>query len=395
VEKFKQGILTSTRRDILALREELEEAGDLIDTQPFLLEIERIEKELIKKGYFDRELNLVEKKLEKKTLTQIEQEGRKIEQQLRSLEGLAAGAYREKVDHFLERYRRDMELLRESGFGIGGSYSEFTVVERRHAQSLEELTGKKREGEEIFTRAMKKGLEECFHLIAIAQEQGEDLEESLRELERLKELSSHREKVARLVRLKEDVSRHVEKPFLEKKKEVEDFVGRALSIMDRDFIEEEAESLREVERELARVKGPAQMIVLENLQRKAREGGLKAMRGLSTRVENLARELDREVEDRRGAIEELKSVEDFNLFARKAGEALEELVEELEKSHIENKILSSYSKVEPLIDKLLKGRKSVSMEEVKVKYAESFMKRYAERHPGVKFKAGEKKLVRE
>lgn len=391
-DKFKLEIFSNLKRHILALEEELKKVGELTDTQPFLGEIGRIKEKLVSKGYFDSELNTNEKRVEKKTLTQIEQEGRKIEQQLRSLSGLAVGSYREKVEELVSGYRENLELLEEAGFDIKEEHSDFERVSMVQAQSLSELIEKREKAEGLFGEAIERSIRECFHLASLAGEHGED-EELWKRLKELRGLPSHNEKLVELVGLKRELSKSVEVPFREKRTELGGFLESTLKILNREFIrEEEVKPLKDVSERLSWVRDSSEMMELENLQKEARSAWLHSISQVSGRIGKLKKEMGG---GRRSRIqmEELKKIDAFHELGIRVSETLRGLVDELESAYIGSKIASSYPKIESFISRMLREKNEITAEEIDVKYAASFLRKYAELHPNVQYRPGQEKLV--
>ncbi len=386
VEKFKLEILHRIRREISNLEEDLKKASELLNVEPFLSEIERLRREMIEKGFMTGEFEINRTKVEKITLTKVEQESRKINQQLRSLEALATAGYKEKLDRIVEKYNRAIETLSRAGFNIAEEVQRFNMAERRQTKSLAEILEKKEELETLFEGIIDGCIEECHHLISIAGDISDAEEiDDLREVRKLREPE---DKALELARIKKKLLPKIEEPFTQKRREIESYITRAEELLNRDFSAEESRDFRSLQERLEKVKQAKKFAELEQLAEQAKIAGLDAIQTLSKKITKLREELN--LEPREQEIS-LPAEGDMTTLFNKILFHLEQLVKELEEVHIASKLASSYKKVEPIIDRILAEKGSVSAEDLKIKYAEKFLERYAELHRNTEFKDG--KLV--
>jgi hypothetical protein len=392
IEKLKAEILLKIKKDYTDAQKLIAEAGEMASIDSVRRDLELLRSNLIKLKLYDADFNTAEEAA-KYTLTVIEQESRRVEQRLRSLEALAAIEVKPKLDGYIQEFRLKLDKLGKAGYEIGEEVKSFETIEAQESKTLRELLEKKEKLTEKFVSILNDCAAEASGILATSQRYGivktvehallkikiEDFDGSAAILadarNRLKdflkdffavernEFSASVEGVYKLL--------DSEQVAPEKMKEIEDLRSRVLSMGDPGTIGE----LQELK---IRFKNITAGIVAE-LHEKLRflEAEIKAYapsREMWTSDE-LAEPLARRV----NAEDEVK------VFTRHATNALEHVTKQLAKDTAFIKILKNYDKVEQIISKKLEERGKLSASALNVKYPEKFLILYSKRHPDTEY----------
>ncbi|MFH1774200.1 MAG: hypothetical protein ABH874_04485 [Methanobacteriota archaeon] len=392
IEKLKAEILLKIKKDYTDAQKLIAEAGEMASIDSVRRDLESLRSNLIKLKLYDADFNTAEEAA-KYTLTVIEQESRRVEQRLRSLEALAAIEVKPKLDGYIQELRLKLDKLGKAGYEIGEEVKSFETIEAQESKTLRELLEKKEKLTEKFVSILNDCAAEASGILATSQRYGivktvehallkikiEDFDGSAAILadarNRLKdflkdffavernEFSASVEGVYKLL--------DSEQVAPEKMKEIEDLRSRVLSMGDPGTIGE----LQELK---IRFKNITAGIVAE-LHEKLRflEAEIKAYapsREMWTSDE-LAEPLARRV----NAEDEVK------VFTRHATNALEHVTKQLAKDTAFIKILKNYDKVEQIISKKLEERGKLSASALNVKYPEKFLILYSKRHPDTEY----------
>jgi hypothetical protein len=392
---LKVEILNKMRDSLDMLEENLKEASEFVDVEPFIRDLQRIRQELISKGLFTGDFEVNERKIEKVTLTAIELESRKVEQQLRSLESLAAASCGEAVAGRLRELLNAAQTLVESGFAVGEEYEELRRVAGMPSASLAELLEKRRRGEEEYLRLVERCIREAEFLLTTAEGIAE-VAHLREELNAVKEEKHNPEVVYRLLRVRSEASSYLTKPFLQTKKEVVGYLERVLSFSEG--FDRERHALRELKERAMSYADPGCLAEFAAIKEEAKRLTLELARTLAREVVALEEEL-RELGvgklRRRGVerhVSKLDPRKEFSEFAGEAVEVLRILASEYSTRYKTAKIAKNYPAVEKIIAQKLAEKGEVSAQELKVRYAHEFLRRYSEAHPEVKFEKNSLKL---
>jgi|Deesub1362B_J571_1020462.scaffolds.fasta_scaffold00259_15 hypothetical protein len=393
---LKIEILNKIRSALDKIEDNIKEASEFIDIEPFMRDLKRIRKELISKGFFTKDFEVNEKKIEKVTLTAIELESRKVEQQLRSLESLAAASYGEAAAKRMEELLSAAKALVESGFSVGEEYEELRRIVKMPSATLGELLEKRRRSEEVYLKIIQKCISEAEFLLDTAESISAEVVHLRKELEIVKERRHSVEVIPKLQKVRSEAASYLTKPFLQEKKEIISYLERLLKFIKEDFVKEERAVLSLREKVLS-YDDPGYLSELSTLREEAKRLTLEVARALAREIVALEEELKKlEVAGvRRKGVEryvsKLDPRKDFSKFSKEALDVLKTLSGEFDTRYKTVKIAKNYPAIEKIIEQKLRENGEVSAEELKVRYAEDFLKRYSETHPEVKF---EKKTLK-
>ncbi|WP_456473994.1 hypothetical protein [Candidatus Pyrohabitans sp.] len=393
---LKIEILSKMRDALEKLESGIKEASEFIDVEPFMRDLRRIKRELISRGFFTKGFEVNERRTEKVTLTAIELESRKVEQQLRSLESLAAASYGEAASKRMEELLGAARTLAESGFPVSGEYEELRRIVSLPSASLAELLEKHRRGEEGYLKIVDKCIGEAEFLLDTAEGIA-DVSHLRRELETVKNLKYSVEVVPKLQKVRSEAASYLTKPFLQARKEIVSYLERVLSFSKKDFVKEER-ALRILREKALGYSDPGCLGELSALREEAKRLTLELARILAREVVALEEELKKQgvVKVRRRGVEsyvsKLDPRKDFSLFSREAIGVLRVLSGEFDTRYKTVKIAKNYPAIEKIIDQKLREKGEVYAEELRVRYAGDFLKRYSEAHPEVKFEKNALKL---
>ena len=391
---LKIEILNRVKSNIERLRANLEEASRLADMEPFIKDLERIRGELISKGYFTRSFEVDERKIEKVTLTEIELESRKVEQQLRSLESLAAASCIEAAAARLGELLGAARSLAESGFSVSEEYQELRRVVNMPSASLGELLEKHRRGEELYRRILDRCIKEAEFLLGIAEGIA-DVGHLRRELEDIKQKKESMEIIPRLQRVRSEVSSYLTKPFLQARKEMVSYLDKVLSLSEG--FEREHSALHNLREKVLSFSDPGLLSEFPAIEEEAKRLTLDLARALAKSLVSLEEELkELGIRARRRGIErqvsKLDPRMDFKSFAKEALDVLRALAKEHTARYRTVKIEKNYPAIEKIIARKLEEKGEVTPEELGVRYAEEFLRRYSEAHPETALEEGLLKL---
>ncbi|WP_457555178.1 hypothetical protein [Candidatus Pyrohabitans sp.] len=383
VTLLKVEILNRIKSTVESLEENLRTASTTVDVEPFLKELARIKRGLISRGLFSRDFEINEGKIDRMTLTAIEVESRKVEQQLRSLESLVVAGYGEAVARRLRELVSAAQMLAEGGFSVMQEYEELRRIGSMPATSLSELIEKHRRAEEEFLRLMDRCLREAEFLISTA-EGVKEVSHLREELERIRKERDRVEAVYRLLRVRSEVSGYLREPFLRAREEVVDYLDRLLEFC-REF-EREQQALKRLRQRAAGYADPGYLAEFSDIREEAKRLTLELARALVreiTALEEELRELGRSPESTGagGRISELDPRQEFREFAKNALEVIETLHSHFDRRYRTVKIARSYAAVERIISRKLAEKGEVSAEELGVRYAEEFLRQYTREHP--------------
>ncbi len=385
---LKIEILNKIKSSLSKLEENIKEASEFIDIEPFMRDLKRIRNELISKGFFTKDFEVNERKIEKITLTAIELESRKVEQQLRSLESLATASYIEAAAKRLGELLSAARTLLESGFSVKEEYEELRRIVNMPSASLAELLEKRRRGEEEYLRIVDKCISEAEFLLDTAENIA-DVAHLRKELEKVKKSRHDVEVVHRLVRVRSEASSYLTKPFLQAKKEIVGYLDKVLSFSVG--FEREEQAIRELRDRALGYADPGYLAEFAAVKEEAKRLTLELARALAKEIVALEEELKelgmRKIR-RRGVerhVSKLDPRKEFAEFTKEAIEVLRTLAGEYSTRYKTVKIAKNYPAIEKIISQKLAEKGRVSAEELKVRYAREFLRHYSEAHPEVKF----------
>lgn len=396
VETLKVDVLMKIRRDYAETKEFITQAGELTDVAPILRDLELLKEELKKLNLFEVEDQNTEA-FKAYTLTRIEKENRKTDQKLRSLEALAAGEYKPRLDEYINNLRGALSKLQAGGYRIQGQIGEFGEVAGLISKSLREMLDKKKklfeksvaiidlcitEAEEICTACTKLGdvasIDECIKEARANRLEPDKavrlLVESRRKLTGMLK-GTFEEQRTQLVSSLEEVLKLVqgEQVGAEWRAAVEGLLAKALSADD-----------------------PGQTKELQGLEAQYKSKTFSLISELHGRINKLEEETGKYYDEKvwtpdleiEGLVKSVSPRDELKSFTAKATEALAHLTQQLEKDAVFLKVIQSYAKVEPLIVKKLEDKGELKAAEFDVKYPDKFLALYSLKHQETTFTDG-------
>jgi len=392
IEKLKAEILLKIKKDYTDAQKLIAEAGEMASIDSVRRDLESLRSNLIKLKLYDADFNTAEEAA-KYTLTVIEQENRRVEQRLRSLEALAAIEVKPKLDEYIQELRLKLDKLGKAGYKIEEEVRSFETIEAQESKSLRELLEKKEKLTEKFVSILNDCTAEASGILATSQRYGivKTVEHALLKIK----IEDFDGSVAILVdarnRLKDflkdffavernEFSASVEGVYKlldseqvapEKMKEAEDLKSRVLSMSDPGTIGE----LQELK---IRFKNITASIVAELHEK---------LRSLKAEIKAYApgREMWTSDELAEPLVRRVNTEDEVKVFTRHATNALEHVTKQLAKDAAFIKILQNYDKVEQIISKKLEERGKLSASALNVKYPEKFLILYSKRHPDTEY----------
>jgi len=197
------------------------------------------------------------------------------------------------------------------------------------------------------------------------------------------------EVVHRLQRVRSEASSYLTKPFLQTKKEIVSYLDKVLSFCSG--FEREEHAIRVLKDKALGYADPGYLAEFAAIKEEAKRLTLELARVLAREVVALEEELKelgmRKIR-RKGVerhVSKLDPRKEFAEFAKEAIEVLRTLAGEYNTRYRTVKIAKNYPAIEKIIAQKLAEKGEVSAEELKVRYAPEFLKRYSEAHPEVKF----------
>jgi hypothetical protein len=385
INKLKVEILMKIRDDYWMAREMIEEAQDLVNMNDILQNLDSIKDGLIKKKLYSADMKKIERTVEKMTLTSIEQESRKVEQRLVSLEALAASSYRPKLEEFIDGLHSQLEALKEAGYAISNEMEEFNTKAAKTAKGLRELIEKKKEVSQDYEKIVELCIREATELSEMARKFGDvgAIDDMIRFARKgdIKPLIQARAKLKEIV---SDVfSRQLNKLIQNLEKITKVMDSEHVSPKDRDEIEDILAYIKAFE-------DPGLLVELQRYETKFKNMVSAIIQRLDTRLHSLegdikANELSSRLWSRdteiKGLIDKVDVKQPLDTFTETAIEALVHILAQLDEDKAFLKIVENYPKVEPIITQHLKEKKSVSPKDLNIKYADKFLILYNIKNP--------------
>ncbi|GEM_PF-3261748 len=374
---MKLRLLERIKERIQRLEAELKQAEELVKTQALQEELAQVRAGLIKAGLFTVVFEVNERQLRRLTLTATELGVRRAEQKLRSTEAVALAEHSEAVERRGRSMLEDARRLKQAGFRVGVELEELERILGATPHSLSESLNRWERLKDAYVRLLKRCVDEVEYLIDAASAGGRKVGQLEERLQVLRRHLNTPEAVDELVALRSEVGAMLARPFTKLR-------GQLL---------EHLESLGRLVRSGGERVGGLRRRV-EELREPAMLGELTALREecitlTSELLENMLREIEGMHEElegfgikrrwRRAPLPE--SYRSFADFSRRALRLMERLAGEYDASYAQLKVASSYPAVERLITQKLQEKGEVSAEELGVRYALEFMKRYVSMHP--------------
>jgi hypothetical protein len=392
INKLKVEILMKIRDDYWIARQMIEDAQDLVNMDDILQNLDSIKESLIKKKLYSNDMQKIERTVEKMTLTAIEQESRRVEQRLVSLEALAASSYRPNLEQFVEGLQSKLKDLKAVGYAIDKRIDDFNMKAAKTAKGPRELIEKKKEISEDYQAIIELCIKEASELCEMARKYGDvaalDEKIALAREGNVEVLIEVRGKLKEIV---SDVfSRQLNKLIQNLEKITKVIQSEHVSPKDRDEIEDILAYIKAFE-------DPGLLVELQRYETKFKNMVSAIIQRLDTDLHSLesdikAHELSSKIWSRdekiQGLIDKVDIKQPLDKFTDSSREALVHILAQLDEDRAFLKIVENYPKIEPIIRQHLDEKKSVSPEDLNIKYSDKFLILYNLKNPKTKMVKG-------
>jgi len=404
IERLKVEILVRIIKDHADTHKLMLKVEELMNMDSILKDLELIKNNLITLEFYDRDFKKVSKSVEKYTLTFIEQESRKTEQRLRSLEALAAGSYKPKLGGYIRELELKIDKLNSAGYQIGEKISEFKVISNQPAKSLREMIDKKSRISRHFVSILDDCIEEAARLSASSAKYGDvvdvkHIEQTILDIRNKKDDFDYA--IFQLVNVRNKLKDQISDVFIIKHNTLLTSIKNVLDILEDHHVDMRyRESVNRLFKKLTPIKDPGLINVIIDMETQFKNSLAHIIAQLNSRVIALERDINLgesykkiwSSDDRiPSLVKKMDVTEDLEQFSKNAVRALKRIVAQLGKDMAFTKIVENYDKVEPIITGKLKENATLSSSDLNVKYADKFMLLYSLKHMEAEFKNNELK----
>jgi hypothetical protein len=357
-------------------------------------DLKLLRENIVSQKFFDKELN-ISRAVGKYTLTFIEQEGRKIEQKLRSLEALAAGRCRPQLEKFIKELQLKLEKLQDAGYDIIDEISEFNIISAQPSKSLREMIEKKSRLVEKFDAILDKCIEEAASVATTSRRFGDTsaIERKILDVKKMK--GDFDNAVFHLVNARNELKDILRDVFTKQYTNLTSCVKGILNIVSADHIDQKyRDAIKEIRDELNLLNDPGRIQELRELEASFKSKTANIINELFDEMKELEENISIHqphekvwTSDRGIAplVDKVNPAENLDDFYKSAKKALERLTRQLEKDVAFLKIIENYAKVEPIITRKLKEEGTITSSDLNVKYADKFMLLYSLKNPTADF----------
>ena len=197
VDRLKIETLAKIRSDFFTTQRLINEAKAMTPLDEVENKLKRLKNHLSEMKFFGEDLSINEKEADKYTLTFIEQESRRVEQRLKSLQVMAAGDYKPALDQFALDMKSRLAKLDEGGYKMEEGVLDFSAVSERPTKDLIEMLQKKETIAKKFDEVLETCVERTERLAEVTREYGDV--ESVRKM--ISEVRKKREDVDKGIEL--------------------------------------------------------------------------------------------------------------------------------------------------------------------------------------------------
>ncbi|MEE8168086.1 MAG: hypothetical protein V3T58_04360 [Candidatus Hydrothermarchaeales archaeon] len=394
IEKLKVETLSKIRMEFNKTQDLVTQSSNLIDIKDIQRELDAIRSSLIKLRLFDENFERVTRGVYKSTLTFIEQQTRKTEQKLLSLETLTAGSYKPELNEHIRNLGSKLQELEGAGYSIGQGVKDFDAVANYYAKSLEELVEKDRRADEVFTSLLTSCVEEVTTIASTAKKYGDT--------------NQAEEDITKAMKRMDDLDACVSL-FITARNKLKDIMAssfakqhtRLLSSVEKhlEFLGGEATKysfpIRELKDRISSLNDPGRMDELQELDAQFKNKLAATLAELNHELSDMEAEITphepgKDFWDRDDGIGELVDKVDpsqeLDAFSKDSLKALKRVTVQYRKDVMFMKVLENFKKLEPIITQRLKENGKLAGPDLKVKYADKFMHFYSSKHSDVEFK---------
>jgi hypothetical protein len=402
VERLKVEILVRLKKDFEDVRDLVSKAGELIRVSSISHDLDLIRNNLINLKFYDSELN-VSAGARKYTLTFVEQESRKAGQRLRSLEALAAGEYRPKLEHYIRDLQSKLAKLKGAGYDIDEKLEEVDTISAQPSTSLRQMIEKKERLAEKCEEILDSCIEEVARVATTSRKLGDTkgVERSILEIK--KEKADFDSAVFRLVNARNELKEMLREVFSRQHSHLSAHVKSVARLLDEDHINERyKEAIGTIKDSLFSLDDPGRIQEVRELEARFKSQTSAIINDLYSELRDLEESINShqphqsvwQPDDKiDSVVEKVDPAEELDAFAKKAILALEHLTKQLRKDVAFIKIIENYNRIEPLIARKLEERGRIEESDLNVKYADKFLLLYGLKNKGAEFQESPPSLV--
>lgn len=393
VDKLKTEILIKMKKELLDMGGVIAQAEGLVEMTSSKHDLDLIRYNLVDLKFYDKEFKL-DQGVEKYTLTSVEQESRRVEQKLRTLGALAAGNYRPRLDEYIGELRSQLERLLDAGYDVKENLEAFNTTSAQSSKSLREMIGKKDRLDDTMLEALNGCVGEATRLATTSKDFG-DTENVEKDISKVNE-RDFETSVSRLVAARKEIKGILNDVFLSQHSKLISNVKKVQKTMKGENIDEEQKgTIEEMRNVLEAMTDPGKIPELKDLEVQFKTYTTKAIEGIYSKIQNMEENIKLHNPDERIwtlneeiplLVEKVDISKKIDEFSGDAINALQALIEQLDRDAAFMKIIENYKNVEPLIARKLEEKGKITDMDLKVKYVEKFLLLYNLKNPHTTFK---------
>ncbi len=394
IEKLKLETLSKMREEFNKTSNYVNEAAELVDVKDIREGLGDLREGFIKLGLFDEKFESIAKGIGKHTLTFIEQQTRKGEQRLRSLETLTAGTYKPELDKYAQGLHIRLMKLYESGYPLENGLKDFEVVQNRIPKSLIEMIEKKKTISNLFSAMLAKCYGEAEALLNLAGTYG-DVGRAEGDIRMAKERAGDIDAYVSLLASARNRLKEILGPaFIKRRSILLSSLQRTMELLGDD-IDGFKGSIEEILSKVSSTTDPGrleELMGLENNFKNNLVSLLAKLNGDLLRIDSEitafgpTKDLWTRDEGIGMLIEKVDPSMEIPAFTEEAIMALGRAVNQYRNDIMSKKVVENFGKMEPIIERKLKEHGRLSGADLRVKYAEKFLQYYSTKHPEVEFR---------
>ncbi len=394
IEKFKLETLSKMREEFNKTSNYVNEAAELVDVKDDREGLGALREGFIKLGLFDEKFESIAKGIGKHTLTFIEQQTRKGEQRLRSLETLTAGTYKPELDKYAQGLHIRLMKLYESGYPLENGLKDFEGVQNRIPKSLIEMIEKKKTISNLFSAMLMKCYGEAEALLNLAGTYG-DVSRAEGDIRMAKERAGDIDAYTSLLASARNRLKEILGPaFIKRRSILLSALQRTMELLGDD-IDGLKGSIEEILSKVSATTDPGRLEELMELENNFKNNLVLLLAKLNDDLLRVESEITafgptKDLWARDDGIgmllEKADPSTEISAFTEEAIVALGRAVNQYRNDIMFKKVVENFGKMEPIIERKLKEHGRLSGADLRVKYAEKFLQYYSTKHPEVEFR---------
>lgn len=399
VDRLKIETIAKIRSDFFSTQRLINEAKPMTPLEEVEKNLKKLQNHLLELKFFGEDLSINEKESNKYTLTSIEQESRRMEQRLKSLQVMAAGSYKSALDNHVLDLKSRLEKLNGGGYSIGKEMDDFSTLSERPVKDLTEMIQKKEVISRKFDEILEISVGKAESLAEVTKDYG-DVKAVLKMITEAREKKSDIDKrIALLIGAQNHLKNIVGGEFYKRRDALINAVQNAQDLVKDPCIgrvEELGEKARTLDdpgqlKEVYDLEGEYRVAVVEMVSSFYQDLIKKENKLKEYEFPEAMYSSDPLIED---SVKGVGTNKDFDAFFKEANKTLSQICKQLGNLEVLLKILESYEKVEQLIAKKVNEQGAVKAQELGVKHPDKFLLLYSLKNPGVVYKERVQTLVK-